>query len=201
MRDVIPGRQMAVFPEPLDTEGRMVREMGRTVGGEKVVVVLITSKYNHPVGMFHPTARELGTHGRAMCTTLEKNAEEFGLLGYSDFNSNFSTTHPVNLSLMYFKSMEHLMKFAHGEVHRAGWDWWLKMNKEGKVDEVSIGHEIYEVDAGKWENIKFNAPPSDFAATSHAIKTAGGERRWICPIMDANKSFKTSANRMSTVKA
>lgn len=54
------------------------------------------------------------------------------------------------------------MKFAHGEVHRAGWDWWLKMNKEGKVDEVSIGHEIYEVDAGKWENIKFNAPPSDF---------------------------------------
>lgn len=49
MRDVIPGRQMAVFPEPLDTEGRMVREMGRTVGGEKVVVVLITSKYNQCV--------------------------------------------------------------------------------------------------------------------------------------------------------
>lgn len=49
MRDMIPGRQMAVFPGPLNEEGRMVREVGRTVGGEKVVVVLITSKCNQYV--------------------------------------------------------------------------------------------------------------------------------------------------------
>jgi hypothetical protein len=112
--------------------------------------------------MFHPTFRVFSSYGRDMIKALEKNASEFGLLGYSDYNSNFTATHPVHLSIMYFKSLEHLHHFAHSPVHRAGWDWWVKATAEGKVDEITIGHELYEVDEGKWENTKHNAPAFDF---------------------------------------
>lgn len=37
-------------------------------------------------------------------------------------------------------------------------------------------------------------------ATQHAIKTAGGERKWLCPLMDANKSLKNHSQRMGDVK-
>lgn len=38
------------------------------------------------------------------------------------------------------------------------------------------------------------------AATSHAIKAEGGERMYLCPLVDANKGFKSGAVRMDTVK-
>lgn len=37
-------------------------------------------------------------------------------------------------------------------------------------------------------------------ATAHAIKAAGGEKQWVCPLMDANRGFRTSAQRLGNVK-
>jgi hypothetical protein len=38
-------------------------------------------------------------------------------------------------------------------------------------------------------------------ATSHLIKDASGQRKFVCPVINANgKKFKSSASRMSTVE-
>lgn len=108
----------------------------------------------------------MGQYGRAMYIDLEKNPEEYGFLGYSDFNSNTVSTQPQTMSIMYFKSIEHVHKWAHGKVHRAGWDWWSEEQKAGRVDHITIAHEIYGVDRGKWENVYLNAAPQDFGEFS-----------------------------------
>jgi len=38
------------------------------------------------------------------------------------------------------------------------------------------------------------------AATRHAIKAEGGERMYLCSLVDANKGFKSGAVRMGPVK-
>ena len=63
---------------------------------------------------------------------------------------------------MYFRSLEHLHKFAHGKTHRAGWSWWDEMTKQGRVSELSISHEVYVVPKGGFENIYVNAEVYDF---------------------------------------
>jgi hypothetical protein len=109
-----------------------------------------------------PIAREFDTYGAKMYRDLEKNAEEWGFLGYSDYTSNDSITKGLNTSVMYFRSVEHLHKFAHGKTHRAGWSWWDEMTKLGKVNEISISHEVYVVPKGGFENIYVNAEMYDF---------------------------------------
>lgn len=67
---------------------------------------------------------------------------------------------------MYFRSVEHVQKWAHGKVHREGWEWWNEMAGTGKTDFITIGHEIYSVPAGGWENIYVNSKPYDFGRSS-----------------------------------
>jgi hypothetical protein len=132
-----------------------------------------------------------------MYKDLEINAENNGFLGYSSYNGTDTLTKPIFMTLMYFKDVDSLHKFAHGETHRKGWDWW---NAQGDaVKELTISHETYAVPEGKWENIYQNAPVFDFAATSHAIQTEEGETKWVSPVVDAKKGFKNSDGRMGTV--
>ena len=112
--------------------------------------------------MVLPIYRELTGITAKMYQDLEKNAEEWGCLGYSDYTSNDSITKGLTTSVMYFRSVEHLHKFAHGKSHRAGWTWWDEMTKQGKVNEISISHEIYVVPKGGFENIYVNAELYDF---------------------------------------
>jgi hypothetical protein len=46
MKDVVLGNQTAIFPEP---DGGLVRPVGKTIGGGKVVVFLLTTKCNQYV--------------------------------------------------------------------------------------------------------------------------------------------------------
>jgi hypothetical protein len=127
-----------------------------------------------------------------MFQDLENNASEYGFLGYSSYHGTDNLTKPIQMNLMYFKSIDHLHKFAHSKSHRDGWDWWNANVKD--LDQVTIAHEVYSVPEGQWENIYQNAPIFDFAATE------GGERKWGCPVRDAKKGFKNSVGRMGTVK-
>jgi hypothetical protein len=133
-----------------------------------------------------------------MFQDLEKNASEHGFLGYSSYHGTDNLTKPIQMNLMYFKSIDHLHKFAHSKSHRDGWDWWNANVKD--LDQVTIAHEVYSVPEGQWENIYQNAPIFDFAATRHEVMTSDGERKWGCPVLDAKKGFKNSVGRMGTVK-
>jgi hypothetical protein len=50
--------------------------------------------------------QKLGDLAREMFEDLEKNADEHGFLGYSNYVSGSSVTKPVDLQLMYFRSVE-----------------------------------------------------------------------------------------------
>ncbi len=115
-----------------------------------------------PLGIFYPPGQELGRYAIAMYRELEQKSEEFGFLGMSDYLSTSAQTCPTTMSVIYFRSVEHLHKFAHGKVHREGWDWWDKADAEGNVDCLTIGHEVYVVEAGKWENVNIHSKPYDF---------------------------------------
>ncbi|CZR69179.1 uncharacterized protein PAC_19079 [Phialocephala subalpina] len=134
MENVRLGRQTALFP-PKD--GAVTRRPGEPVGGEGI-----------PLGLFYPTYRTVSAHARAMYRDLETHASEYGFLGYSDYNSNDVLKQGNLLSVMYFRSVEDVQKWAHGKVHREGWDWWNSMSGNGKTDCISIGHEIYSVPKG-----------------------------------------------------
>ncbi|TVY27856.1 Monooxygenase [Lachnellula hyalina] len=176
------GRTTAIFPA---SDGSFDRNKGDTFGGEGICVFLLSTKCNHPLGMMYPPFKTLLDHGRDMFIELDKNPADYGFLGHSTYDSTEDITKPVSMSILYFRSLEHVYKFAHSKIHRAGWDWFTKMG--ANIDQVSIGHEVYDVPKGKWENIYVNAKPYGFAATSHAIKTDGVERQWVCPLIDAKK--------------
>ena len=175
MRKVRVGRTSAVFP---GDDGYFDRAPGEAVGGASMCIIILSSKsnqYTHrdpfllaadmysPLGMLHPPHRTMIGHAREMFIELEKNPEEYGFLGYSDYTSNLEITKGTGMSLMYFRSIEHLHKFAHGsKSHRAGWAWWDEETKKGHLNEVTISHEIYVVPKGGWENIYLNAAPRDF---------------------------------------
>ncbi|KAL2068531.1 hypothetical protein VTL71DRAFT_14868 [Oculimacula yallundae] len=201
MKNVKLGRSSAVFPPPKIGEKGMIRPVGESVGGDGMCILLLSNRCNHPLGLFYSKYREMGQYAKDMYTELEKDPIENGFLGYSDYSSNNTTTQPYALSIMYFKSLDHVHKWAHSSpAHRAAWEWWDAEQKAGRVDHLTIAHEIYGVEKGKWENIYVNSKPYDFAATSHAIEDAGGKKLWVCPAMDASRSFKTSSQRLGNVR-
>jgi hypothetical protein len=111
--------------------------------------------------MMYPPYKALLGHGRAMFMDIEKNAEEYGLLGYSNFYGTDATTKCISMSVLYFADLSGLHRYAHSsKTHRAGWEWWNEMGSG--VDLVSIGHEVYDVPEGKWETIYGNSKPFGF---------------------------------------
>jgi len=201
MEGVQHGRLSAVFPPSQIGEKGMFRPVGESVGGQEMCILLLSNRCNHPLGLFYTKYREMGTYAKEMYKELEKDPIGNGFLGYSDYSSNNASTQPHSLSIMYFKSIDHVHKWAHSSpAHRAAWEWWDAEQKAGRVDHLTIAHEIYGVEKGKWENIYVNAKPYDFAATSHAITDAGGKKLWICPAMDASRSFRTSGQRLGNVR-
>lgn len=196
MKGVRIGRQTAIFPNP---EGGFDRPKGESVGGKGMCIILLSSKCNHPLGMYYPPYIKLAEYFIKMAKDLEKNAVQYGFLGYSQYEGCEVYTKPIGMNIMYFKSLEYLHQWANtSETHRAGWDWWNAGIKD--FDNITIAHEVYSIPEGGFENIFINSSPYDFAATSHAIKAAGGEQHFVCPLVDANKGFRSSNARMGTVK-
>ena len=113
-----------------------------------------------PLGMFYPPFKQLSAQARNMFTDLEINAEEHGFLGQSNYRGTDTLTQPKSLNIIYFRSLEHMHKWAQGKGHREGWDWWNTNSQN--LDEITIAHEVYSIPAGNWENIYHNSIPFDF---------------------------------------
>ena len=103
--------------------------------------------------------------------------------------------------ISYWRSIEDLHAFAHGPLHRQAWTWWEKTLKQH--DAIGINHEIYEADAGHWENVYINFQPTGLGATTYLRtndgKVEGGEvsEEWISPLVDAGRGkLRSSAGRL-----
>jgi hypothetical protein len=116
---------------------------------------------NSPLGLLAPQYSTLGIHMTSLIHELDASSPSNGFLGGSAFtNTCERTTVSETLSLLYFNSHASLQAFAHGPQHRAVWDWWNVLVKEGKASHLSVGHEVYTTKRGQWEGIYINQAPS-----------------------------------------
>lgn len=92
--------------------------------------------------------------------------------------------------------------FAHAPLHRDAWTWWEKTIKAHNF--IGVNHEIYEAEAGHWENIYLNFQPTGLGATTYLRKGEGGKveggnvaEEWIGPLVDARRGkMRSSAGRL-----
>jgi hypothetical protein len=188
MKDIIPKKFSVVFP---DEEGNF----GTQPSNEDVVVFLIGTRINHPLGVFAPGVKELKF--AEMVKDLEEHSDEYGFLGITSWlNSSDRTTNSELLEICYFRSNEGLQQFAHSPIHRDNWDWWNRNLKDHP--HISIYHETYHVPKGHWESIHVNSHISGLNTTSHKIIDEEGKEKWTLPIVDASKGvLRTSGGRMN----
>ncbi|KAL4944123.1 hypothetical protein BDV06DRAFT_233856 [Aspergillus oleicola] len=158
---------------------------------DSVVVLLLGAKSNHPLGILYPAFGKMAEYLNAMVRELEANREEYGFLTSTSWLSNSDATLNAargGMTIYYFRNMAGVHKFAHGPLHRAGWDWWNRTAKEHP--DISIMHEVYEAAPGKWENVYMNYKPTGLATAVVELSGSekeGGEKKWVGSIVDANK--------------
>ena len=194
MDDVIMKKFSAQFP---DEEGRF----GAEPADNDIVVFLIGTRCNHPMGMLAPGFKEFGGYFPPMVKALEEHAEEFGFLGMTSWlNASDRATSSELLEVGYFRSVEGLHAFAHSKYHREAWDWWNRHVKQ--YPHLSIFHETYHVPKGHWESIYVNSHASGINSTTFKYTDQmSGKDMWASPVVDASKGLlKTSAGRMSRSK-
>lgn len=129
---------MAVRPERLTVE----RDDG-------FVLFLIGARVNK--WWMLPIAWAIGLAMTRMMRELEADSS----LGLLSSESYFGRT---TLAVQYWRSFEHLDRYAHARerMHLPAWRQWLKRWSEGAV---GIYHETYVVEPGTYECIYHHMPP------------------------------------------
>ena len=106
---------------------------------------------------------------RGMMHMLKKLSEdpEKGLLGYE--MSTFG-----GLIVQYWRSFEHLERFANGkdDPHVVAWrNYWKRVGRDAGT---GIWHETYLVRAGEYEAVYGNMPPFGLGKASSLVPVAEG---------------------------
>jgi hypothetical protein len=156
-KEVALGRQTWQIPSensPAATRG----------SSESVVVLVLTASFTHPNGRFSPGSQKVGEYFAAMWNDAAQNREKYGFLG----NTPGLTTATdgvrqdskgmTSVYLSYWKTLDGLHKFAHGKIHMQCQLWWERTAMV-EFPHIGVGHEVYEVPAGNWENVYHNFRP------------------------------------------
>lgn len=159
---------------------------------DQIAVLILGFASNHPLGTFAPGAREIGSHFGKMIKDLKTNAETNGFLGSSNSLSNPQSRSSKSdiVTTFYFRSMQDVQNFAHGPVHREGWNWWNKIHQTYR--HLMIYHEVYEAPKGGFENVAMHARPGGISTTLFPVKTKDGNG-WISPLVSAAKGKLVTA--------
>ena len=182
VKDVIKGRVTALVPN----------EDGQITGAsaQKVAVLLLGAKSNHPLGFFAPEFGEVGVHLNRMNKYFDSPESPAGFLGQTSYTRNDERGAIETTFVSYWRSIEDLHAFAHTGLHRDTWLWWEKNLK--RMDAVGINHEIFLAEPGAWENVYVNFQPTMLGATTYlkkGDKLVGGNvaDEWIHPLVDARR--------------
>lgn len=195
LKDAIFSKNSAQVP---DADGNF----SDNSASQGVVCLHLGAKFNHPLGVFAPNAKQLGEHLGGMVRVLDSEAGAGnGYLGGSNFTS-FDPRGATEVNFIsYWRSIDAIHTFAYGPTHRAAWDWWNKLPLSGS-QHIGINHEIFAAAPGQWEAIYLNFQPTLLGATTYlrkGDKLIGGtvEDKWISPLVDASKGMlKSSAGRL-----
>jgi hypothetical protein len=113
--------------------------------------------------MFAPGFKDLADNFKDLIFNLDAHAPHNGFLGGSTWlNASDRDSAAEVMNVMYFRTHAHLQAFAHGEHHRRVWDWWNRNVANGGFAHISLGHEVFDVPAGRWETLYVNHCPSNF---------------------------------------
>ncbi|KAK4096248.1 hypothetical protein N658DRAFT_501795 [Parathielavia hyrcaniae] len=158
-----------------------------------IVVILLATRSNHPLGLFAKGFRDMGDHMKAMLTELYEDKEEYGFLGQTSWiSANERYSNNQTMTLCYFRSIEGLHAFAHGPIHRKAWDWWNSITKTHPY--LSIMHEVYHAPKGHWENIYINNHLTGLANTPARMTLDSQPAR---PLFDARRGgLRTQLGRL-----
>ncbi|PKK44103.1 hypothetical protein CI102_11672 [Trichoderma harzianum] len=147
MEDVIMGKYTVQIP---DKDGKPPSEPSET----GMAVIMLGMRNNSALGMFGSGALDASLKFQAMLKDLE-NDPDSGFLGMCGYRAaNERPTANGFMSVLYFRSVEDINRFAHAPLHREVWDWFVELSKTHK--HLSIMHEVYSAPKKNWENIFIN---------------------------------------------
>ena len=78
------------------------------------------------------------------------------------------------MTIMYFKSSEHIQAYATGPLHRKSLVWWAKHAAE--YPHLGIFHETYQVRAKNWETVYAHTKPMLAGAIQHKVQGSFSEK-------------------------
>ncbi|RGP63674.1 hypothetical protein FSPOR_8460 [Fusarium sporotrichioides] len=185
---IIPGRVTAQLPFSSGI-------FGSKPGANSVVVFHLGIQMNHPLGLAAPGMSQVGKYFKAMMEDLESHRDEYGLLTSSSWRGDERSSNNTLLNIYYFRDVEGLHRFAHGDIHRKAWDY---MNKT-KPKHVGIFHETYSVPARAYENLYVNCHPVMMGrATVRTTPVDEEDEKWMNTLVSADMpALKTQYARMS----
>ncbi|QUC22694.1 uncharacterized protein UV8b_06935 [Ustilaginoidea virens] len=153
LRAVVPGRATPQLPR---ADGSFPAPPASP--GQPVVLFLLGVQFNHPRGRAGPHARALALRFRRLNASLHERRAELGLLGCSEWAGGGGGGGGGGGTLLfayYFRDVESVHRFAHGEAHREAWEWYAGAGAE----HMGIFHETYAVPAHAWEAVYVNCRP------------------------------------------
>jgi heme-degrading monooxygenase HmoA len=107
-------------------------------------------------------------------TKCPANKEEHGFLGSRSLVGAESATNNETMTIMYFKSSEHVQAFAASPLHRKSLGWWAKHAAE--YPHLGIFHETYQVQAKNYETVYAHTKPMLAGATQHRVQGGFSEK-------------------------
>ncbi len=196
LKNAIPRKSSA---QVLDRNGNFTGP-----GKEKVAILLLGAKSNHPLGIFAPDFKYVSSLLQRMTNELENDpTQDSGFLGQTSLERTDANGAREFILVSYWRSIEDVHKYAHGPAHREAWKWWESTLKHH--DYIGFMHEVYEADKGMWEGVYINFQPTLLGNTTYLKKDGklvGGEvkEEWVSPLLDANRgALRSSARRRGLV--
>lgn len=186
-------------PQVPDTNGNF----SDTPANEKVAILLLSLKLNHPLGLFAPNVNGVNKYAGIMFKELDSENMVPGFLGQSQFTSPDVRGGLEILNISYWRSIEDVHAYAASPSHVNAVKWWAETAKKDSenMKHIGIAHEVFEAPRGKWEAVSLNFQPTRLGATSYlkkGDKLIGGvvDDQWISPVLAARGKLASSKGRL-----
>ncbi|KAM7184309.1 protein of unknown function (DUF4188) domain containing protein [Naviculisporaceae sp. PSN 640] len=176
-----------------------------STGADKGIVVLhLGIRFNHPLGILGPCAKEMGEVSKAcndrVMAHIDSSDDDFGCLGMSRWQSTDEReSRNTLMTVYYFRDMDGLNRFAHDSVHRKAWDYYMKeFGTENGRRDIGVFHEAYYAPPGMWETVYMNMQPTLLGRAMAPVKNEStGKTEWVRTLVDArHKGLRSQWARM-----
>ncbi|KAF1963032.1 hypothetical protein CC80DRAFT_487452 [Byssothecium circinans] len=188
-KDVHYGRWSTHLPQPDGTRPQSPSD-------REVVVFILGFRSSHPGGRFAPGFLDIGKAFVEMWDDAKAHNEEYGYLGKT------ATMYPLETDcnnsmvyISYWKSLDHLYRFANGAVHQKGFKLFTKLQKTHP--HLGLMHELYVAPKGHWETIYVNYKPFALGQSKHVVESSDGKKETVGPLVPAEgPTWKSSRSRL-----